>query len=576
MRLATFLAAATCLIWTLSSGATPLFLSIAVALFVLFGVLVAWHARVENRAAWHDALRIANVRALARVERRWDDLPSADAPSSIDLAHHPYALDLDLFGRASLFQLLGPAATVSGGARLAGWLTTPAEPADVRARHEATAELATLGEWREQLAAHGVLASGVRQREIEAFLAWAEGPPPIARPPLVILKATVMTICAAIWILGALHLLGIGPAGLWLIPAIAGGVLSFATAGKVQAAFERAGAGQDALARYAALFEHATAARFAAVPLRALQERLSAGGHGAPACMRQLNRILGLAEFRTAATLLHIPVQVFTLWDFHVLFALDRWRRTAGPRARGWMDAVGELDALSALAWVRRDNPDWAIPEITDRPMLSAVALGHPLIASDRRVCNDVELGPPGTLLLITGSNMSGKSTLLRAIGQNAVLAQAGGCVCAVRLHLPPSDLQSAVRVQDSLELGLSYFMAALARLKGVVDAAERPRPGRVLLYLLDEILQGTNSAERAIAVRAVARHLLDAGAIGAMTTHDLNLAGEEPIKSSARLVHFTEIVDDQDQMRFDYKLREGIATSRNALRLMKLIGIDL
>lgn len=576
MRLATFLAAATCLIWTLSSGATPLFLSIAVALFVLFGVLVAWHARVENRAAWHDALRIANVRALARVERRWDDLPSADAPSSIDLAHHPYALDLDLFGRASLFQLLGPAATVSGGARLAGWLTTPAEPADVRARHEATAELATLGEWREQLAAHGVLASGVRQREIEAFLAWAEGPPPVARPPLVILKATVMTICAAIWTLVALHLLGIGPAGLWLIPAIAGGVLSFATAGKVQAAFERAGAGQDALARYAALFEHATAARFAAVPLRALQERLSAGGHGAPACMRQLNRILGLAEFRTAATLLHIPVQVFTLWDFHVLFALDRWRRTAGPRARGWMDAVGELDALSALAWVRRDNPDWAIPEITDRPMLSAVALGHPLIASDRRVCNDVELGPPGTLLLITGSNMSGKSTLLRAIGQNAVLAQAGGCVCAVRLHLPPSDLQSAVRVQDSLELGLSYFMAALARLKGVVDAAERPRPGRVLLYLLDEILQGTNSAERAIAVRAVARHLLDAGAIGAMTTHDLNLAGEEPIKSSARLVHFTEIVDDQDQMRFDYKLREGIATSRNALRLMKLIGIDL
>ena len=138
------------------------------------------------------------------------------------------------------------------------------------------------------------------------------------------------------------------------------------------------------------------------------------------------------------------------------------------------------------------------------------------------------------------------------------------------------SRMQTSIRVQDSLELGLSYFMAALARLKGVVDAAEHERPGRTLLYLLDEILQGTNSAERGIAVRAVARHLLEAGAIGAMTTHDLNLAGEEPLKTSAQLVHFTEIVDEQGTMRFDYRLRPGLATSRNALRLMQMIGIDL
>jgi DNA mismatch repair ATPase MutS len=198
------------------------------------------------------------------------------------------------------------------------------------------------------------------------------------------------------------------------------------------------------------------------------------------------------------------------------------------------------------------------------------------LIPAERRVTNSVEVGPPGTLLLVTGSNMSGKSTLLRSIGLNAVLAQAGGPVCARSLRMPAADLQSSIRIQDSLELGLSYFMAALARLKGVVDAAERPRADRVLLYLLDEILQGTNSAERGIAVQGVARHLLAANAIGVMTTHDLNLAGEEPLRSSARLVHFTEIVDDNDAMRFDYRLRAGIATSRNALRLMKMIGIDL
>jgi DNA mismatch repair ATPase MutS len=178
--------------------------------------------------------------------------------------------------------------------------------------------------------------------------------------------------------------------------------------------------------------------------------------------------------------------------------------------------------------------------------------------------------------LLVTGSNMSGKSTLLRAIGLNIILAQAGSCVCASRLRLPPCDLQTSIRVQDSLELGLSYFMAALARLKGVVDAAEQERDNRVLLYLLDEILQGTNSAERSIAVRAVTRHLLEAGAIGVMTTHDLNLASQEPLKSSAVLVHFTETVGDRGTMAFDYRLREGLATSRNALRLMQMIGISL
>ncbi len=201
--------------------------------------------------------------------------------------------------------------------------------------------------------------------------------------------------------------------------------------------------------------------------------------------------------------------------------------------------------------------------------------MGHPLIADDRRVANDVTVGPPGTILLVTGSNMSGKSTLLRAIGLNVVLAQAGSAVCARSMRLPEADLQTSIRVQDSLERGLSYFMAALARLKGVVDAAEHERKDRVLLYLLDEILQGTNSAERSVAVRAVTRHLLHAGAIGAMTTHDLALAAEEPLKDAARLVHFTETVDEKGVMEFDYRLRPGLATSRNALRLMQMIGIE-
>jgi DNA mismatch repair ATPase MutS len=291
--------------------------------------------------------------------------------------------------------------------------------------------------------------------------------------------------------------------------------------------------------------------------------------------VRRLASLAGWSELRTGAAMLHFPVQALTLWDFHILFAMERWRRRSGVHARAWLDALAAFDALAALSIVRADEPGWGVPHVDGgADAVSATALGHPLIAGDRRVSNDVRIGPPGTLLLVTGSNMSGKSTLLRAIGLNAVLAHTGSPVCAAAMTLPLVELQTSIRVQDSLELGMSYFMAALARLKQIVDAAgHRPGPGR-LLYLLDEVLQGTNSVERSIAVRAVAKHLLDAGAIGAMTTHDLGLAGEKPLRSAAVLVHFSEQVHADGTMTFDYRLREGLATSTNALRLMQLIGL--
>lgn len=572
LRLATFIPGLALVIWALTHGGATLPLVAGLALLVAFGFLVGYHARIEERVAWHEALRVANTRALARAERRWDNLPAADAPVSIDLSRHPYTMDLDLFGRASLFQWLGPAATPAGSARLAGWLLAAAEPDEVRARQRAVTELAPLEDWRERLAAHGIRAAGARQVEIDAFLAWAESP---ARPSRA-WQPLVLALTASIWILGALHYAGVVQGAFWLIPAVIGLALWFAMGHTIDTSFGRAGAGEAALRRYASLFEHATAPSFEADLLRDAQQRLSAEGRSAPMCMRRFNRILSFATVRYGAAMLHFAIQFVTLWDFHVLFALDRWRAHTGSRVRGWLDGLADLDGLAALAAARFDNPAWCVPELDSDPVYVAQGIGHPLIPDDRRVANDVTVGPPGTLLLVTGSNMSGKSTLLRSIGLNAVLAQAGSCVCATSLRLPACDLQTSIRVQDSLELGLSYFMAALARLKGVVDAAERPRPGRVLLYLLDEILQGTNSAERGIAVQGVARHLLTAGAIGAMTTHDLNLAGEEPLRGAARLVHFTETVDEQGRMRFDYRLLDGLATSRNALRLMRLIGIDL
>jgi DNA mismatch repair ATPase MutS len=311
-----------------------------------------------------------------------------------------------------------------------------------------------------------------------------------------------------------------------------------------------------------------------------LQERLGAGPRAAPSMLRRLGRLTGMAI--PPSSVLYVPIRALTLWDVHVLFALERWKREGGHDARRWLVTLGEAEALSSLAGLRHDNPDWTFPTIDQGDdTFRATLLGHPLLHADARVRNDVTIGPPGTFLLVTGSNMSGKSTLLRAVGVNTVLAQAGGPVCADALSLPPVEPWTSARVQDSLERGVSFFLAELQRLKLIVDAATRARDhgGPRVLYLLDEILQGTNTAERSVAARRVIAYLVEQGAIGAVSTHDLALADDPRLAPAATTVHFTDTVGegpDSPPMSFDYRLRPGVATTTNALRLMRLIGLEL
>jgi DNA mismatch repair ATPase MutS len=268
--------------------------------------------------------------------------------------------------------------------------------------------------------------------------------------------------------------------------------------------------------------------------------------------------------------------------DVHLCAALERWGAVHGRSVRDWLEALGEWEALSALATVSHDHPSWSTPVFDEggAGALRAKALGHPLLPPGECVRNDVEVGPPGGFLLVTGSNMSGKSTLLRALGANAVLAAAGAPACAAALTLPPVRVHTSMRVEDSLAEGISLFMAELLRIKGVVAAAERAAgDGARVLYLLDEILHGTNTAERRIAARGVIRHLLASGAIGAVSTHDLALADVPDLAEAAHAVHFREEVRSRDGpgagplLTFDYWLRVGIATTRNALKLLDAVG---
>ena len=577
LRLATFLGGVILVWWGFSSSIEAVGRVAPVtglALFAAFAVLVVRHARQYDIVERADAAVQLNAEGHARLVRDWNSLPEVGPPPDVDLDAHPYARDLDLYGHASLSKWLGRPATSEGTRRLNAWLLEAAEPAVIADRQSAIDDLAARQEWRERLAIEGTL-SNASPAELTRFLQWAEGR-----------ESAVPRVMQAVAIVVPVLTIGLSAAfyagwtdGAWfLIPLVIAIVLSFFYAPRMHAVFDRATVGQRALERYAEMLGQACGEPWTADALKRLKGELCAGGD-APSRVAKLARLGGWSELRTGAALLHTPLQALTLWDFHIYFAFARWRAQSGSHVRGWLDALGSFDALAVLARVRADEPSWTMPRVDGQAAsLQATAIGHPLIPPGKRVDNDVTVGPAGTLVLITGSNMSGKSTLLRAIGLNTVLAQAGAPVCASGFIMPPSAMHTSIRVQDSLELGLSYFMAALARLKQIVDAALRQgssRSDRVLFYLLDEVLQGTNSVERGLAVRAVVRHLLDAGAIGVMTTHDLALADEEPIRSAAHLAHFTEQVHANGTMSFDYTLRPGLATSTNALRLMQLIGIS-
>ncbi len=267
------------------------------------------------------------------------------------------------------------------------------------------------------------------------------------------------------------------------------------------------------------------------------------------------------------------------MWDFHVARGVEEWHANYAQRVGGWFEALAQIEAAASLSNLHHDEPDWVFPEFSPEKSVVALQLGHPLIDPASRVANDLTIAPPGHFLLITGSNMSGKSTLLRSLGLNLTLAQAGAPTCTTSLQLPPLHIVTSLRVEDSLTEGVSFFMAELKRIKAAVQLADNPLDGRTILYLFDEILRGTNSVERQAIVQRLLGHLLQRDAIGAITTHDLALAEIESLKPAAHAVHFREGFTDtpeEPKMTFDYQLREGLATTTNAIKLLEMIDLKL
>lgn len=573
-RLLLFLAAVACVGWGIWQTVPPV-AWLGGALFVAYLVLARYHgglARLRDRNA---ELAKINDEAGKRLARRWDDLPVRHTTRADP--HSPYAADLDIFGHASLFQLMDTTGTHMGEAILSRWLLEPAPPDAVRERQEAVAELAPLIDLRDELALRGRLL-GEPKPDPEPFLAWAESEPWLVHRPAIVWGARLSVLL--FWALAIAHATGLTSYPFWMIVGAANIIFTMTAGEKIYNILDRATSDEKSYRQYAEALGLISSASVQSPLLKRLQAELEASGMPAHDSIRHFD---GLSRWLLPRdSQLYLPVEAITMWDVHLLRFFERWQVSSGKRARAWLRVLGEVEALSALAVLRHDHPAWAFPDLDPRALsFEARDLGHPLLPNETRVTNDVEVGPPGTFLLVTGSNMSGKSTLLRSLGVNVVLAQAGGPVCASACKLPPVDLWTSVRVQDSLEEGVSFFMAELMRLKQVVDAARRDHEigERRVFYLLDEILQGTNTQERQIAARRVILHLVAQGALGAVSTHDLTLAGDPDIANAARLVHFRETIlggDDGHRMTFDYKLRSGLATSTNALRLMEIVGLGL
>lgn len=566
VRLTTFIAAVALLVTGFIQKST-VELGVGAVCLVAFAIAVVLHARTITAETRARVQRDIHARHLARIGHEWSQFPSQGA--DLIPRSHAYAWDIDIVGHGSLFQRIDVTHTFHGARTLAAWLGGPADTPTIRARQAAVWELAPQVDLRRELEAAGTTDRGEQldPRGLEALgkLDRLFERMPWLQVAIVLLPMTSL----ALYIAGLLDLIA---NGWWLIPVAIQVLILFALGRTIHHTLDIVSARAPHLAAFESMLVLLERSKFESPWLVDLQKRVAFEGQPPSAHIRRLARWAGFAELRQNA-LFYIFVNALTLWDLHVLHGLERFVREAGTRMSEWFEALGELEAIAALATLAHLDEAATRPELVGELPFEATAIAHPLLTPDVRVANDVKLRGPGTALVVTGSNMAGKSTLLRSVGQNIALALAGGPVIAEHMRVPSVRLRASMRADDSLESGASYFHAELTKLTRVIEHAEVGPP---VFFLLDELLRGTNARARHIGAKAVLLHLLERGATGLCATHDVELAAlGDTDPARIENVHFTDVVIE-GEMRFDYKLRPGIVRTSNALRLLQMAGIHV
>ncbi len=552
-------------------------------IFIVFLAVAAVHSNIEIALESARIKLHAAKRSIWRLQRDWASLPDSDIPAPKKFEN--VSKDLDLFGNESLCQLIGTVYTPQGVEHLRNWIADGADVGTIVARQAAVAELKPCDTWRDHFELDceylGASPSGPAE-----FVRWAESPNWLLHRIWILWGARILAVTTLFALITLFsRILPIEISGPIVLAAIAGCFLwSVFFAGRIHQIFNSVSSKKKETDVYGKLFGDIQKFEAKSELLVQLQNEMIDPKHGAPGRLTSLEAIISLANLRRSGMgfLLYLFLQFLFCWDVHVLYLLENWKKKHGKFVVGWFDSLGQWECLTALGKLASDHPQWKFPTVKncphDRLQIVAQQLGHPLL-DQTRVCNDVTIGPPGSVLLVTGSNMSGKSTLLRSVGVNVVLAQMGSVVCADAMSCSPIRIESSMRIHDHLAGGVSFFMAELKRLKEVIDMANDDAATRPMLFLLDEILQGTNSAERHIAVTQVVKSLMSADAIGAISTHDLELANQNSLGESCQTVHFREQFferDGEEVMEFDYIMRDGVSPTTNALKLLKLVGIKI
>jgi hypothetical protein len=531
------------------------------AAIILFIVLVVVHRRVVRAA--NAAKRAAEVcrRGLARIGDLWPG--SGETGDEFKDPLHLYAEDLDILGNGSLFQLLCTVRTRMGKQCLAHWLLTQAAVAEVHERQAAVAELRRKLDLREDLAVVG--ESERIDAHPDRLARWATEQSGLNDGRWWALALAALNLAALVY----------GFMVLWtpfvVLLLINGGIM-FRSRHRLEKVYAGLGETHKDLDSLAEVLRRIEVEKFDSPRLQRLQARMITQGLRPSECIQRLETLVDLDDSRHNwfVRLFDVPL----LYSLQVAFALERWRRNHGGAVAAWLEVTGEIETLAALATYAFEHDEDPFPEFAPagEPCFEGDALGHPLLPAAKCVRNDVRLGGRNQVLLVSGSNMSGKSTYLRVVGINAVLAMMGAPVRAARLRLSPVTVGASMRISDSLQQGVSHFYAEIKRIREVIDLAS----ARPALFLLDEILQGTNSQDRRVGTEGILRTLIRHRAIGLVTTHDLALTSLEAVfPDRVCNVHFQEKFED-DRLSFDYRLRPGVVTTSNGIELMRSIGLDV
>lgn len=541
----------------------------------LFSFAVILNRKQNRKINRFKSLEKINLDSIHRIERKWDDL---EIPRFIETENSSHFLsDMNVVGRGSLLQLIGNLKSPAGIEKFLDWISQRTKHDGVIKRQEAINELSDQLDLRQEIYFLCDSLSG-EAGHWKTFFNWIESYEVEEMNPFGYWLVCLFTFATPI----ALMTVFINPIyGFMWTPLVCINLLLSANWHKKQKSlFENLHGIEAQLGKYISLIELALEQKPKSDYLDELKNNLVSSSMDAKQEIQKLQFLVAWAGARNSG-ILYLLLQGNLLWDFHLQKSLVAWKKRCREHARNWFDSVTTYELVASLASLPYDNPKWSYPKVDDASKkIVAKQIGHPLINDRSRVCNDIEIGPNGKFLLVTGSNMSGKSTLLRSIGLNALLTRTGAPVCADSLDLPAVDLVTSFKVNDSLADGVSLYMAELKHIKKVIDLIKsNHEKGIVTLYLFDEILQGTNSRERQITVVSITSQLLELNVIGAISTHDLELAKVDGLEEACDTVHFKEkLATDATGtvMSFDYLLRPGISNTTNALELLKAVGLKL